>query len=54
MVLIVFPISLVKAETEAETEVEVDEWGYEYTLKKASEIDFLEEDFYVVSLSEAV
>lgn len=48
LVLIVFPISLVKAETE----VEVDEWGYEYTLKKASEIDFLEEDFYVVSLSE--
>ncbi len=46
VVLVFLPINLVSAET--------DELGYEYTPKKANEIDFSEGDFYVVPLSEGL
>lgn len=45
-VLVFIPNNAVYAKTET------DEWGYEYTPKKASEIDFVDGDFYVVPLSD--
>ncbi|CDO03088.1 hypothetical protein BN988_01588 [Oceanobacillus picturae] len=42
-ILVIIPVTAVQAET--------DELGYEYTPKKASEIDFSDGDIYVVPLS---